>query len=149
MQENIGFTRAKYISYAIIAAVFIGVTAYSLINQSAINNRFAFSGEGGIILSDSQGGVTEISFADITSVALVDAPDYGEPVAGNTVNGVQEGLWQSDMFGEYIASVSKKITNCVVIRTNEATYVINFESNTATSAIYEAITKEMKQGAES
>ncbi len=125
----------------IIAVLFVGFIIYSLTGKGSAGAGFRFVDDG-LIITDSQGVENSVNYDEMESVTFVETADFGE-AAGGQITGVfikhMEGTFRSEMFGEYTASCQTKIQSAIWIRTADASYVINTESDESTKALYEAI----------
>ena len=132
----------RVLNYGIVAAIFIGVLVFTLSNGGGSFSHFAF-GDHSIILTNSQGEATTVRYDEMTYIELIEKPSYGAPVSGSTINGIREGLWESDMFGQYISSTEERIPNCILIRTDDTAYVFNCEAESTTRELYDTISTRM------
>ena len=128
----------RLMNYAILAAIFIGAIVITLTSGGGSFSHFAF-GDHSIILTDSQGTATAVRYEEMASIELVESPKYGQPLSGGIVNGIREGLWESNMFGEYIASAEERIPICIFLQTDDSVYVFNCEAETTTRELYDTI----------
>lgn len=146
--ENVD-RKSRMISYVLVLILLVGCTAYVQVfkqdNDSAA--RIQLSNEGSIILTDSQGRRETILYADILYAELLSSPDYGAPVTGGLINGVREGVWQSNVLGEYTASAAENIDCAVLIRTAEKIYAVNLESEAVTRSFSDALKKTILENA--
>lgn len=143
---NAKWSRKKNLAF--LAVIFTGLLLWGLFfhGGGADDGRLVFHSEGYLTLQNSDGSVTDISYRDLVSVEFCEVFDFGAPVAGGVEDGVREGLWRSDAVGDYIASSSVEIECCVLLRTADTLYALNYESAGATRAIYEALSEAAEGG---
>ena len=144
MPENMkDAQRAKIISYALVILIFVALTSASFFwkSDSSSQGRLTFSNDGYLRLQDSSGAITDIYYCNLKSVIFCNTADFGEPAGGSISNGIREGRWQSETFGDYIASVDTELTSCVLLCTEQDTYAISYESNASTKALCDALLK--------
>lgn len=124
--------------------LFVGLSAASFFWQgdSDVQERLAFSSDGFLTVADSAGLRTSLRYDAITAVKFYEAADFGHPVTGGIVGHIREGLWKSDLFGEYMASTDTEIDCCVLICTENSAYAISYESAAATRALYGALDRQ-------
>ena len=139
--------RNNNLNLIIMAVIFIGFILYSLIGKgkgAGAGLRFI---DDGLVITDSEGKETVITYAEMESITFVEQADYGEPVDGLTT-GVfakhMEGTFRSEMFGEYTVCGDPKIVCAIRIQTAENVYVINMESDESTARLYEAMIERVK-----
>ena len=135
--------RSKVISYALMILIFVGLTAVPFFQDEdgALQERLTFSSDGYLTLRDSGGWSEDIRYSSLTAVSFYGSFDFGEPLTGGISNGVREGLWRSEAFGEYIASADAALDCCVLLRTEKGVYAVNCESSAATKALADALVK--------
>lgn len=105
---------------------------------------FAFSGSvdatvGDTQLSvDSEGVAERISYADITSVEIVDGFDRG---AGSGFNGfvVKAGRYTNDPLGSYTLASYRNIDKMIIVKHAGGTLAFNQSSDAATQALYDSL----------
>ncbi len=142
--------RNNKINIIIIAAIFIGVILYSILGKGGKGSArgFRFS-EDGMIITDSEGKTVSVPYTAMEEVTLIEEAEYGEPVEGETTgmlgNRQMEGTFTSSMFGEYTAACSPKIKSAILIKTKDASYVINMENDKSTAALYDAILRMLEE----
>ncbi len=91
-----------------------------------------------ISLSYSAGGSFEIKYADIISVTEMQDLDLGEFVSGVETKHFKFGVWTNTKFGEYNLCSYANVTRYIIVQTSKGIYVMNFESEDATSSFYQA-----------
>ena len=94
-----------------------------------------------ITFSDASGGEVVIPYADVISLVLLEAPDYGEPLEGCLRDNLRLGTWESGELGVYIAHTDTGIGNCLCIETVDHTYAINYESDETTALLVDELNK--------
>ena len=90
---------------------------------------------------DPDGEEIVISYGEIVSIELLETPDYGEPTDGKIDNNTRVGAWRSEQLGDYITHTSTAIENCLFIKTQGASYAVNYENNETTAQLLEEIQK--------
>ena len=143
MQEQQIAQRTKILSYIMIVAILIGLTGYSFFNSNTASDssRLTLHNDGSLTLTDSQNSRTTLRYADLLSVQWIEEPDWGEPTSGKIIQGVREGAWHSDTWGDYIASAEEKIPCCMMLQTADQWYAVNYESAAATKSLCASIQK--------
>lgn len=130
----------------IIGVVLIVFLIVTITGKGKKGQGMSFS-ETGMTIIDSEGKETQVPYESMKEVKLFTNADYGTEVSGTTTGFLgakqMEGVWRSDMFGEYTACCSSKISSAILIRTDTASYVINMENDKSTAALYDALLQQL------
>lgn len=130
---------AKYRSLLIPLLIIIIYTIYQFVGGGAAAD-FSWSETSVTVICPDE---TEfnMNYADVTSLELYTDVDYGICVSGNDSGSAYYGTWENDLWGTYSLCVTQSIGNCIVMQTDDATLVFNYESEEITSALLEEIQK--------
>ena len=142
MQDEQKINRnSRFLTYALVLVILVGFTAYSAIfrRDEQTVSRLTLNNEGSVTITGSSGTKETVRYDNITSLEFCASPDYGQPLSGAMTNGIREGLWASETFGEYTAYAAESIPCCVFFRTGERAYALNLESADVTRAFYDAL----------
>lgn len=139
--------RSRLVTYDVVAILFvIGFFILQNTKGSNPNDFVTFSNDGYFSVLDANGIDHRISYADVTNLTYVDTPvDLGEPINGGTEKKFRSGLWHCDAYGDYYALLSEKVGTYFVVETAEETFVINFESEENTEALFKAFQKAVEE----
>lgn len=127
----------KYRRLLLLLAVLVAVSVFQFWRGER-SVRFDWTDTGlTVFYADSQ--VFQLSFADVTDMQLVQSPDLGHCVDGRETTSWRCGTWENDAWGTYTLCASKACTDCIVLRTSSGIYVLSYESNDVTAALYESL----------
>ncbi len=125
----------------IIVAVFVMLNLlYTMYYGRNTSGDIAFTPEQ-ISFPDPDGKEVVIPYTEIASIELLESPDYGKPEEGVVVNNIRLGTWHSEQMGDYVAHTAIGIDDCLLIRTSEAAFAVNYENNETTAELLEEIQK--------
>ena len=128
--------RNKRIKIAGWLLVLVIVTLYWLIND---NEKISVTiADDALICSFTSGGIFEIRLDDIVSLTEVQEYDVGQFVSGSETKRFRFGVWENDLLGAYRLCSYRNVDQFIIFDTKEGHFVINFESNDATSSFYKA-----------
>lgn len=127
----------KYTNMLIILAIMIAVSVISFMQgENAV--RFDWT-ETQVTVTDPAENTFTVVYADLTSVTLEAVSGYGTCLDGGKAEGFYYGQWENPQWGRYTLCASTAPKLCIVMRTGETTYVLSYESDKITSALYESI----------
>ena len=125
----------------VIVLIFVLINSlYTLYYGKNTSADIAFTGEQ-ISYHDADETEVVIPYGDILSIELLTAPDYGEPTGGAVVNKTRLGAWHSEQLGDYQTHTSTLVEDCLLIKTADTTYAVNYENNETTAQLLEEIQK--------
>lgn len=120
--------------------ILIVVLAFFLRPNRAVT---ALADNGCLIVTGASGYTVEIHYDKIESAELRESMDFGRLVDGTDENHEKSGTWENSEFGLYQLCVSSKIPSCIVMRTEEGIYAVNYESTKSTQSLYEALLQQI------
>lgn len=123
----------------VILVILVGTISSFLKSDQESASYLTFHNEGYFTIKDESGDAADVYYKDMTSVQYVEAPDFGEPDGGSTVGDLRLGQWSSKQFGTYRNCTKMDLETCVWIQTPNGSYVINYESDSTTQALCQAI----------
>jgi len=126
---------------AVIVIFFIINALYALYRGGNVSNPAISFTENQIFFSNASGEKIVIDYSDVVSMELLDSPDYGEPAGGTLENKIRLGTWKSEQMGTYTTYTSTEIESCILIRTSNGTYAINYESEETTILLLDELNK--------
>lgn len=101
--------------------------------------------EGGIVLTDLEGGTAEIIYADITELELIALPeDYGECIEGGSKGGFTYGMWKNDAWGSYRLCVKDKVPEAILVRQGDGLIIFNYEGDESTESFFAALHEQLQ-----
>lgn len=139
--------RTRWVTYGVVAILFV-IGFFIFRNSGGTDpNRFVtFSNDGTFSVLDGNGMDHRIRYSDITELFYVETPvDLGEAIQGGTEKNFRSGLWHCEAYGDYYALLSEKVGTYFVVKTAEETFVINYESEENTEALYKAFQKAVDE----
>jgi len=90
-------------------------------------------------VTEPDGNVVSIRYAEIQDVQMEKNPDYGRSDGGKEASGCRYGVWTNSAWGRYELCVYSKTAPCVVIRTADGVLAVNDKSEQATETLYETL----------
>ena len=127
----------KYTNMLIILAIMIAVSIISFMrDENAVGFDWT---ETQVTVTDPAENSFTVVYADLTSVTLETVSGYGICLDGGKAEGFYYGQWENPQWGRYTLCASTAPNLCIVMRTAETTYVLSYESDEITSALYESI----------
>lgn len=91
-----------------------------------------------------------IPYNSIASLELVTLPDLGTMTEGTEKRTLQCGTWQNETWGEYSLCVDPRIIQGLVITQNDGSvFLLNYESDESTAALWEMFTELLENRASS
>lgn len=126
---------------AVVVILLIVNTLYTIYRGGNASDPMISFTENQISFADASGEEIVIDYSDVVSMELLDSPDYGEPAGGTTENSIRLGTWKSSQLGTYVTHTSTRIENCILIRTSDRTYAINYESEETTALLLDELRK--------
>lgn len=131
--------KAKYTNMLILLAIMIAVTVVTMVRgEKAVG--FDWS-QTRVRITDPGGSTFTIRYADVTAMELTEHPHYGTCLDGGKSSSIHYGLWENETWGRYTLCASDQTTLCIVLRTAEEIYVLSYESDAITTALYESLTE--------
>ena len=116
----------------ILIAIFVGVFLYNMVNP---RDMVTFQvDESNLTLGGYEDIVYTIPLDTILGFTFVEEAQYPEETKS-----VLHGTYHNDQWGEHILYVNGKVSSCIVIESEHATYVFNYENESTTRSLYEAL----------
>lgn len=129
--------RRKYSNMLVILSIMIVISIVSFVRgEKAVG--FDWS-EGSVQITDPGGTSYSIVYADITDIKLMEHPNFGTCISGGKTHSWLYGVWENETWGRYALCASTTPSLCIVMYTAEETYVISYESDDITSALFDSI----------
>lgn len=129
--------KAKYTNLLILLAIMIVVTVVTLVRgETAVS--FDWS-DTRVQITDPGGTSFTVVYADVTSLELVEHPDYGNCISGKKTASWIYGAWENDVWGTYTLCASAGTDLCIVMQTQQGAVVISYESDEITSALFDSM----------
>lgn len=117
--------------------VIFGVSIFSWVSRS---DDVGFDwGKEAVTITDPAGDSFTILYADVISMTLEDCPGYGVCVSGENQNRWVYGTWENDVWGVYRLVATPDVVRCIVFQTAQTYYVLSYESDKTTEALYEQL----------
>lgn len=131
--------KTKYTNLLIILAIMIVISVFSLIHsENAVDFHWT---EDLLQITDPNGNSYSIIYSDVVALELLERPNYGACVTGRETSSWLYGTWENDQWGSYTLCASSGTSMCIVIRTDEGIFVLSYESDEITSALYESLSE--------
>lgn len=129
--------KAKYTNLLIILAIMIVISVLSLIHSE---NTVVFDwSETQVQITDPDGISYTIVYSDVVSLELMERPNYGTCITGKETSSWLYGNWENDVWGSYTLCASTGSNLCIVACTADEIFVLSYESDNITSALYESL----------
>lgn len=108
-----------------------------------------FGGSVGISLDFGEDALTvsaekqdwSIPYAQIVSLELTDAADFGTLVNGSENRMLHYGTYENDFWGRYTLCIDPRIESCITIETDSGFFVLNYENEESTHQLYTMFTE--------
>ena len=127
----------KYTNMLIILAIMIVVSLVSCLHQNHVVG-FDWT-ENSMRVTDPGGASSTIVYEDITALELEERPNFGTCIDGGQTSSWLYGDWENEVWGQYTLCASTAPNLCIVIHTAGHVYVLSYESDEITSALYDSI----------
>lgn len=131
-KQNMSARWSNKANTIVIVLLFVGVFLYNMINPS---DRVE------VTVDDTDlilGGYEEITYRipldTIDSFTYVEEMEYPEESKS-----ILCGTYSNEQWGQYILYVNGKVPACVVAEAESGTYMFNYESESTTKSLYEAL----------
>lgn len=116
----------------ILVVIFAGVFLYNMVNPS---NMVTIQVEDtDLVLGGYEDITYSIPLDTINSFTYVEETEYPEETKS-----ILHGTYSNEQWGEYILYVNGKVPSCIVAETKSGTYVFNYENESTTKSLYEAL----------
>lgn len=132
--------RVELICFAIIIVV---ATAVSL--SDGETDVLSWD-ETALTLSISQQLCCTVPYGQITQVALLNRPDFGECLSGEDTPRLRSGTWQSDELGRYAVYAYREVPVVICISTADGCYLFNLDQEETTEEFYSAFLEMLDDG---
>lgn len=106
--------------------------------RDASQNAMAWSSDK-LTVTNPDGTTTELPFDTVTSVTLLEGIAPGQRVSGGIEDRCRYGVWETEAFGQCQFLTNITVDRCILIETENIPWVINFESEENTQALYESV----------
>lgn len=122
--------RTMLLTVILFVIILVGSTLYSLMKPGAASLQFE---EEYFRITDNDGIEYRADYSEIESIEHLEHFDYGQ---GPLDEHIRLGKWTNDTLGQYICCCDDRIAPCIVIRTAENSFVLNYESPETTAALF-------------
>ena len=127
--------KAKYRNLLILLAIMITVTVVSFLrSENAVGFQWT---ETQMQFTDPGGSSHTILYKDILSLELAEDPDYGSCISGRKTSAWRYGTWENQDWGRYTLCANTSTGICIVLQTQDGTFVLSYESDDITTALYD------------
>ena len=127
----------KYSNMLVILAIMIVISIASFVRgENAVGFDWK---EDSVQITDPGGTACTIRYADITDIELMKHPNFGTCISGGSTSFWHYGKWENETWGQYTLCASTEPSLCIVMHTAEETYVLSYESDKTTAALYDSL----------
>ena len=127
----------KYTNMLIILAVMIVVSVFSYLHgEAAVQLNW---NETQVQITTPDDNSFTILYNDICRTELIDHPNYGTCIQGDKTASWLYGIWENSTWGTYTLCAADGVDLCIVLHTETQVYVLSYESDETTSALYNSI----------
>lgn len=91
------------------------------------------------------GQVYRIPYDQIEGMTLLEDPDFGTCISGDSTKKLRYGVWENAFIGKYILCAYRSFDTIIQITTTEKTYWIGYESEETTRILYQSFLEHLKQ----
>lgn len=99
-----------------------------------------------LTVTDPDGTVTELPFDTVTGVSLVEGVSPGKCISGGVEDRCRYGLWETEALGKCRFLTNITVDSCIILETDNIPWIINFESQENTKALYESVLETLTSG---
>ena len=130
--------RARYLNLLIFVGIMIAVSALS----SIFLKDFAFQfQDDSMTITGPDKSICTVSYSGIQSIEVVESPDWGTCVDGNSSGSYRWGIWKNDVWGQYTMYTSTTADICILIRTDTQIIALSYESDEVTTGLMESLSE--------
>lgn len=132
----------KYTNMLVILAIMIVISIVSFVRgENAVGFDWK---ESSVQITDPGGTSCTIHYADVTDIELMEHPNFGTCIRGGSTSFWHYGQWENETWGQYTLCASTEPTLCIVMHTADKTYVLCYESDKTTAALYDSLLQMLK-----
>lgn len=124
-------------------ALWLVVIALLAFFMKPTGNTRCTAQEGRLSVTGRSGYELSFTYEELTAVEYREELDFGSRIDGVDDSREKSGRWESGELGQYLLCVNAKVKPCIVLRTAEQTFVINYESGKSTRALYDALLEQV------
>lgn len=128
--------RAKYLNLLIFAAILIVMSVLSSLFSK--NFEFQFTDES-MTITDPDKSTCTVLYDDILSMEIVESPDWGTCVDGDSSRSCRWGIWENAAWGRYTMFTSTTADVCILIRTDTQVIALSYESDDVTIGLMDSL----------
>ena len=132
-----GRRTVKYWNLIFPVVLILCVTMFAWFSRSS-EIGFDWSEEA-VSITDPGGEVFTIRYADVTSLTLETRSDFGRCLSGESRRNWTYGIWENGDWGTYRLLAAAGVDRCIVFQTAQMCYVLSYESDRTTEALYEQL----------
>ena len=136
MDQRAKEKRAKYLNLLIFAAILIVMSVLSTLFSKGF--EFHFEADS-MSITDSEDNTCTVLYGDITSMEIVESPDWGTCVDGDSSRSYRWGTWENDAWGRYTMYTSTAADICILIRTDTQVIALSYESDDVTTGLMDSL----------
>lgn len=81
--------------------------------------------------------VYAIPYQQITGITLVEDPDFGICIDGDSTEKYRYGLWENQALGQYVLCTFKSFDTVIQVDTADRVYWIGYDSSESTRLLYQ------------
>lgn len=136
-EEERQHRQRKYSNMLVILAIMIVISIVSFVRgEKAVGLDWK---ETSVQITDPSGTVCTIHYADVIDTELTEHPNWGTCISGGSTSFWHYGQWENETWGQYTLCASTEPSLCIVMHTAEETYVLSYESDKTTAALYDSL----------
>lgn len=99
------------------------------------------NGQFSVTLPDGSG--YSVAFEDIESLRLVEQPDFGACVSGDSGKTLKYGIWENSSLGSYVLCAHQCFDVVIQVDTPDRIFWIGYESADTTRLLYDNFSQEV------
>ena len=135
--EELQRRKRKYTNMLVILFLMIAASLFSLFYAEQFVD-FEWNQES-VQVTDPDGNRFTIVYDAVTGLELTEHPDYGYCHSGGKRSGWIYGSWENDAWGRYTLCASSNTGLCIVLHAGGETFVLSYESDDVTAALFDSI----------
>lgn len=89
--------------------------------------------------------VYHIPYDRITGMELIESPDFGTCLSGDSTRTLRYGVWKNELLGEYVLCAYRSFDVVIQINTPDQIYWIGYESEETTRILYQSFLEHLNQ----
>lgn len=135
-QNNPGRITKRDMLFSLVFLVILFVVSPLLTREESDKDLLVWQ-EGSLKITCPDETVYDIPYHQITGIQLVEEPDFGTCISGESSGNYRYGIWENDTLGKYVLCTFKSFHTVIQIDTADQIYWIGYDSSESTRLLYQ------------